>query len=533
MSSTTETRARNANRPCPATRTAREMQRTGVPMDAANPGTFVRDSIIFMRDLKDSPFRLYCMMRSHVWETNKDRTVAITSAELESMMGRSRSTIWRYLENLRDVGLIGLHEQRVWWVYQGATSGHAERRTMNVYAVFDVPLPGYDGPRTVKDVRQAFEGKHGPRAGDRVHVRSGSGERVIEHFNPNGPNPSVPVADADEATPTFPAFDQPVPTPAHGTDEVSIVRADEPATTGAPTGADTGDADTGATTPPTPRNGVLAGQTDVSNVGEPCFTNDTPYKNAFQDSGGEGRGARARAIEGERVDRVSAASWDVIADVARTVLPRDQALTEDEYQRLAMMCEHARQVVASHGRVTWDEYEQWLRHGWVTSAGVARYKTFVGTLTWRLNPDQINGKALAWVYRLRGEREAEATRGTREKPVGPVPTCERHTHTPLSAVGRCWVCEDEHVEAAQDRALPAEWGTGPAPSADQFALSLAGAGVGATTTMERPQIDSGGRKGGSGVRGRTQAAQAAWGALKDVLGDRVGDDPEWVPLARR
>lgn len=143
------------------------------------------------------------------------------------------------------------------------------------------------------------------------------------------------------------------------------------------------------------------------------------------------------------------ASANLVRDIAGQVLLPGEALTAADHQRLAMLVEAARPVVDAQPGLAWEEYEKWLRQGWVRPDGRRTFRTLPGALAWRLQPAQIQGEAWAWACEQRGAQEASEAQGERD-----VPKPRTHVHTgtcgrhkvALSDESKCLRCEHEEAQ---------------------------------------------------------------------------------------
>jgi len=363
------------------------------------PGTYLRDWIALCPEINDAAYRLYAVVRAHIWEKDEQRQVTVTQEEIGQMCRKSTDRVRKIIKPLLAVGLLKVAGKREWYEYNPATKRN-ERRAMNTYAVTDFPGPDYEGPKSLADFRRRF----------------------LE----------APETDRSKTTGRSPA------------------------------GKDAGQTGRSKTTGRSSSqvSDVSAGQTDRSKTAKPAVENDPPSKNSFKKGEGEGD-ARARVSDVDEVWGVkgtrrpgaaSLESIDFIRTLAAAVLIDGETLERADHQSLAALMDEARPVVADRPGLSWEEYRAWLGQGWVNPDGTRRFNDFVGTLKWRLKATQVQHKAWPWACEQRGAGMPSEARGHREPPVAKLPVCGRHG-TEMTADGRCLPCDEETAESERDR----EW----------------------------------------------------------------------------
>jgi hypothetical protein len=370
------------------------------------PGTMIRDWIMLCPDIPDAAYRAYSIIRAHIWEKDVKREVHLTQADIGEMINKSEERTRKILKPLLKVGLLAIAEKREWWEYNPKLK-RRERRTMNIYAVMDFPPEGYDGPKSVKDFRDRFSPRHS--------------------------------TDRSETT-------------GRPTIRVSAGQTDRSETTGRSSSQ---------------VSDVSAGQADRSKMTSPAVKNDRPYKNLLQGEGEEGD-ARARVtgdpsagdepewgVQGGTDFVVpTLASAELVRTIASKALLPGERLTAEDHQRLATLVEAARPLVQAQPGLSWEEYEAWLRQGWVRSDGRRAFRSFSGALGWRLTAERVQGEAWAWACEQRGAQESSEARGERDVPKPRTTvhagTCGRHKVT-LADDGNCLLCTREEAEEARQR----------------------------------------------------------------------------------
>lgn len=219
---------------------------------------------------------------------------------------------------------------------------------------------------------------------------------------------------------------------------------------------------------PTSENRILGPTSDFPSLENPM------HKNTTSEGEGEDRDARAHAsndpspgdtpepgagLRGQRRYRgVSLASRDLVADIVRAVLTEREGISDDEWTEFAARADMMRSAVES-SPVSWEEYEAWLRQGWVHPDGRPAFKDFSKTLRWRLSPDRLRAEAWVWVLEQRAAKEDSGPHGGREAPRSELSdgrpelngVCGVHKTT-YTSDGKCLRCEAENAEP--DAAVP-------------------------------------------------------------------------------
>ena len=370
------------------------------------PGTMIRDWIMLCPDVPDPSYRAYSIIRAHIWEKDVKREVHLTQAQIGEMISKSEERTRKILKPLLKVGLLAIAEKREWWEFNPKLSRN-ERRTMNIYAVMDFPSDDYEGPRSISDFKTRFS-RH-----TKTDRSKTTGREAID---------------------------------------VSAGQTDRSKTTGgsSPQVSD-----------------VSAGQTDRSKTTSGEVKNDRPYKNSLQGEGEEGD-ARARATGepstgdkpvwgvtgGASFAAPTLASANLVRDIAAKALLPGEALSAEDHQRLAALVESSRPVVEARKGLSWDEYEAWLKQGWVRPDGRRTFRSLPGALAWRLQPEQIQGEAWAWACEQRGAQEASEAHGERDvpQPRGGAHTGTCGVHGVQTFEGTCAVCDWENAEEARRHA---------------------------------------------------------------------------------
>lgn len=192
------------------------------------------------------------------------------------------------------------------------------------------------------------------------------------------------------------------------------------------------------------------------------------HKNTTTEGEGEDRDARAHAsndpspgdtpeqgagLQGQRRYRgVSLASRDLVAEIVRAVLTEREGISDDEWTEFAARADMMRSAVET-APVSWEDYEAWLRQGWVHPDGRPAFKDFSKTLRWRLSPDRLRVEAWVWVLEQRAAKENSGPQGGREAPRSELSdgrpelngVCGVHKTT-YTSDGKCLRCEAENAE---------------------------------------------------------------------------------------
>lgn len=213
---------------------------------------------------------------------------------------------------------------------------------------------------------------------------------------------------------------------------------------------------------PTSENRILAPTSDFPSLENPM------HKNTTIEGEGEDQDARAHAsndpspgdtpkegagLQGQRRYRgVSLASRDLIAEIVRAVLTEREGISDGEWTEFAARTDMMRSTV-EQSPVSWEEYQAWLRQGWVHPDGRPAFKDFSKTLRWRLNPDRLRSEAWVWVLEQRAAKEDSGPQGGREAPRSELSdgrpelngVCGLHKTT-YTSDGKCLRCEAENVE---------------------------------------------------------------------------------------